>query len=986
MQMPFSGAELRLNMSIIRFPVLQGLNTSSENDWQDTLPVNMLSVFAPVLNDQSYMHTWAGLLNVNMTLDNSAKGAIYNTNTDTAFRINGQYIYEISQNVINNQLNSWTVTNNENDTYFPMAYSQFTVAFIDGSKKLRFINKTELTPSLDLNTLTELKGWSEGEFDQVKNSILWIVNFGRIDPTMVTTNYVIIPDWNPTKAQITITFFIKKNSGSSINRNPKLDRWIISNFISLAPTRDGIYISETLEEGAIENTLFQIWLKVGQTETLLQTFTTRSNELQTITTTIPIDNAFPSALKFIGEGFFMEEGISVMSMTLLDDNSMFENRNYYFYLYSESETEPPDPVLDSISSMTAQIHEVNSAASWIKSTGNHIIQRPDFYVNYLPNFFTEIGTGTDHHLGYILISIESSQDSADHFFNLNWNPVGRAQVITFSLYLDTVDPMSVQNKWVFTNITRDNLLTSTQTTFNDDLIAGGVGILIRGNSLYLRMINMPDGTVVETVIADIILTAKSWQDISIPLAKDFNFNINGSIIQNGTLPSTIGIGLEKEDGINKFSVAYEGDPLEQSNPVRLSFDFNKIQVNLPIATFISPSTYIASTNFETTDFVAHIINDERPPFWKSIIQQDDPTNPVNPNNMAPTDQNINNNIIDVVHNGDRYIFIRENEKGFYVTEVTQLQLGEQRPAYHLIPTTNNGQIPLISKTLPVIACRRWRDLVVIFTRHSIEYFRLTGTEQIYGPVQAYRTEIGSLSNSTVINFDDGFALVGGPVDQPPSVYVTTQSKYREIATRRIKQYLRNYTIDELKAIYIETFEYDRHRGFIIHLSNLTLVYDFKGKGDGSWCILASGETLDDNYIGIHHIYNENQGINSQWQCGDKSNGNLYIFDYDSAQHNGKPVLCRLYTSMMQLRNVSLHDFDIDKISNETTTKSLSLSATLDGQNYLPSTDIIYNNPSDFTERVLLRNVGYVQNNIGFRLDFIVDKPISISNVRMRVSK
>lgn len=350
-----------------------------------------------------------------------------------------------------------------------------------------------------------------------------------------------------------------------------------------------------------------------------------------------------------------------------------------------------------------------------------------------------------------------------------------------------------------------------------------------------------------------------------------------------------------------------------------------------------------------------------------------------PTSFSGREEGTFTNVLDVTHNIGRYIFIQDDKNNFVITDLTN----EQRPDY-LSPIYDASS----QYGGNVTACRIWKDLVVIFNKHVIQYFQLTGnTEQIYQKNKSLTVQCGALSKYGVAEFLDSFVVLGSPFNEPVGVYFITQGTYKELSDRRIQKYLRRYKVEQLTYVLIEPYKFDEHDGFIVHLPDITLCYDSHYQ-ESPWRILSSSIDGTGRYVAQNIIYDDNL---VSWYGGNIVGFNVLKLNPKLATHNGNPVLYQCTTPLLQLRNVTIHDIDINNVNNpkdlndETPYDFITIEKTQDGQTYFDNTEVRLNN-INMDIRTLLRNYGYVKNNIGFRLSWTNPKPISISHFRLRVEQ
>ena len=341
--------------------------------------------------------------------------------------------------------------------------------------------------------------------------------------------------------------------------------------------------------------------------------------------------------------------------------------------------------------------------------------------------------------------------------------------------------------------------------------------------------------------------------------------------------------------------------------------------------------------------------------------------------MPATDFDVSN-VIDAARNRGRYVWIRRNSGMFGVTDLNN----EQRPDY-IAPFYSAEAEPDVN-----IAIDAWKGYVVVFGRYTVEYFALTGSEQtIYQPVQSLTVRAGIIGLGCKAVYLDSFAILGGPRLEPASVYLINQGSYQEIATRRIQKILREYTQTEIQeSAFMESVKFDAHDLLVIHLPRHTLTYDHNSSGQGAfnWSILKTDIQGDATYRGIHHIHD-----GDQWTVGDKRQPLLSRFSFTDARHVGQPVEFILDTPMVQARNRRVYDLEIDSVPGRSNTaRRLAHSVTVNGISYGTEHWIHFDEPQNYTERVLERRIGYFRNNVGFRLRWITETASTLSNFRVRV--
>lgn len=328
-------------------------------------------------------------------------------------------------------------------------------------------------------------------------------------------------------------------------------------------------------------------------------------------------------------------------------------------------------------------------------------------------------------------------------------------------------------------------------------------------------------------------------------------------------------------------------------------------------------------------------------------------------------------VLDAVFVNGRYSWIKRNSGEFGSSDIEN----PQRPSY-IAPFVNAGVGFDRNVGIGV-----WNNSVVIFGRNTIEFFTPTGlVEPVYKSQRSLTVQAGIVGVAAKCDFQDLFAIVGGPKDEPPSVYIVGQGGYVEIATRRIQKIIDTYNDAELTLTRIEPIKFRDHDGFIIQLPNHTLFYDGASSSDTEkrWSILSTSTNSVGPYRGIYHIY-----ANGGWTAGDRVNGTISNFRFDIASHMGLNPQFELFTPMAQLRNVPISNLEIDNIPGyQGEGYGIAFASTRDGEQYSADSWIDVSAPLVRSQRILKRKLGYCKNNIGFRLRWITGAPSSVSKFRI----
>lgn len=361
--------------------------------------------------------------------------------------------------------------------------------------------------------------------------------------------------------------------------------------------------------------------------------------------------------------------------------------------------------------------------------------------------------------------------------------------------------------------------------------------------------------------------------------------------------------------------------------------------------------------------------------WGEYREQADPI-------KSPASEFDLSGVIDMDRHEGRYVWI--NKQRFGCTALTKGESGnpdtspEQRPDA-LAPFYSSESDPDENK-----AIKSWQGkYIAVFGRNTTQWFGLTGNaEQIYLPQKSMQTPIGIVSTKSVCRYKDNFAALGGVKGGTLQVIMITPGSYQKISTASIDLIVNKYKESELQGVLMETFMHNNHDFLMMHLPNETLVYD---GNQGAWFALKSDIAGDKPYTGRHVIYNHEEGLT----IGDKSVGRVGKLDDSVSSQYGELTEFLLYTPFVRVNSkrgkVPLFDLKFDSVLGHINQfQSVFISQTLDGDKYGNEFRLRYNDPKTFNDRVMLTNLGAVNDSVGYKLRVVSKDPVNLSGFSVRI--
>ena len=361
--------------------------------------------------------------------------------------------------------------------------------------------------------------------------------------------------------------------------------------------------------------------------------------------------------------------------------------------------------------------------------------------------------------------------------------------------------------------------------------------------------------------------------------------------------------------------------------------------------------------------------------WGEYHEQADPI-------KSPASEFDLSGVIDMDRHEGRYVWINKNLLG--CTAITKGESGnpdtspEQRPDA-LAPFYSPESDPDENK-----AVKSWQGkYIAVFGRNTTQWFGLTGNaEQIYLPQKSMQTSAGIVSTHAVCRYKDAFAAVGGIKGGTLQVMLIAPGSYKKISTSSIDIIVNKYKESELKDLLLETFLFNNHEFIMMHLPNETLVWD---GSQAVWFMLKSDIVGDKPYTGRHVIYNQEQGLT----IGDKSVGRVGKLDDSVSSQYGELTEFLLYTPFVRVNagrgKAPLFDLKFDSVYGHVNQfQSVFISQTLDGNMYGNELRLRYNDPKAFNDRVMLTNLGAVNDSIGYKLRVTSKDPVNLSGFSVRI--
>jgi len=276
--------------------------------------------------------------------------------------------------------------------------------------------------------------------------------------------------------------------------------------------------------------------------------------------------------------------------------------------------------------------------------------------------------------------------------------------------------------------------------------------------------------------------------------------------------------------------------------------------------------------------------------------------------------------------------------------------------------------------------------VIVWGRYTKEDFvNVPTTNFAFKRIESRAMKIGIVSTHAKVEEQNEFYIVGGFKNDAISVYAISLGTIKKIATREVDKLISKYTESELSDIRVESRMEDDVTFIIVHLPYTTLCYNLSvansfGKSV-AWSILKTDVLGDNVYRAINGLFDPNS---SKWVYGDKIDSRIGYLNNKSCTHYGEKVESIMYTPFVNLESFSIDELEIQTIPGQhlINDANVAFSVTYDGQAYSMENWNIYSEVNDYNERFILRQLGYINNWIGFKFRMVSTARMAFSLMRL----
>lgn len=267
--------------------------------------------------------------------------------------------------------------------------------------------------------------------------------------------------------------------------------------------------------------------------------------------------------------------------------------------------------------------------------------------------------------------------------------------------------------------------------------------------------------------------------------------------------------------------------------------------------------------------------------------------------------------------------------------------------------------------------------IIAFNRTSIEWFyfnpnNAAGTS-VLSSVQNKSVKVGICGPNCKAEMSGYYFCLGSRPNESNMVYVMAQSgQIQKVSTKHIDNLLENYTQSQLYDCYMESRVTDGGKFLIIHLPDLTLVYNHaigsQFGPESAWSIVKSGVN-EDPWRCKFGVLDQRTG---KWIYGDTKENKLGVLTSEKASQYGEPVEAICYTPISHLDgNIVLQSLTFQSIpgfSGEPVDVFYSFSD--DGTIFGRESSMRIGKPQKYKRYVKARSNGLFKDLLSIKLRFI----------------
>lgn len=309
--------------------------------------------------------------------------------------------------------------------------------------------------------------------------------------------------------------------------------------------------------------------------------------------------------------------------------------------------------------------------------------------------------------------------------------------------------------------------------------------------------------------------------------------------------------------------------------------------------------------------------------------------------------------------------------------------------YHTLITDEYSIDPLQFATAefspdPTLAVDKTADnQVIVFGRYSAEWFINRATDNFaFQRIASKSIKAGVVGTHCETELEGRFYILGGGKEESVSIHVIGAGQYNSIATREIDKLIAQYDEDELADAVLETRIQDRDKFIVVRLPNETLLFNLTiatiAGTENAWTIVKSDVVGDTKWRGVNGVFDPRI---PSWIYGDNQDERIGRLDDTVSTQYGDAIEQIFYTPLIDLETASINSFELNTLPGtqiNTDNVTCAFSVTNNGLTYGQEWWGLYGERNNYDTRFIRNRLGYVRDNIGFKIRCTSPERLSFS--------
>jgi hypothetical protein len=273
------------------------------------------------------------------------------------------------------------------------------------------------------------------------------------------------------------------------------------------------------------------------------------------------------------------------------------------------------------------------------------------------------------------------------------------------------------------------------------------------------------------------------------------------------------------------------------------------------------------------------------------------------------------------------------------------------------------------------------NLLIAINRYTTEYFIDQANENFaFSRINQKAVNCGIVSVGGWIEIGGRVYMLGGAKGEPVTFKLLGAGQAETAATDYIERIINSYSEADLSTAYLDGRSRARDQLVYIQLPNHTLLYNVfianKFGPQYAWSELRSGEEA---WRACNGVYDTNLG---QWIYGDKLGTTIGKLDDSLASQYGASVTSQFQTALIPMESASISELELNVVSGYGEDTALFISTTQNGSYHGAEWTKYVAMALAYNYRYIVRRVGYVRKQIGFKFRALNKSKINVSGLKV----